>query len=610
MTECSSCTADCTPLLFNAAKDGNIERIKMVVSGMSEHEIKQTLNDPLGTGHTPLIIASRNGHSKCVEYLLSIGADPTYMEQSVSMVTLYPVTPLRGACYDGHLEIVRFLVTNGANIETPNRHGHTPLMISCYRSKVELVKYLILLGVDVNARGVKGNTALHDAAEVGNKEIVEMLLKAGARSQPGEFGVTPLMSAAMLGHTEVMPLLFCLASRKEKQDSWKLLGATLVDRKMDLASAISCWNNSFMEVICGPKGEKEGSEETESVALFDAVKCRVYVGDPEAIRMQALIVRERILGKPILKLIITCATEEPFIWTTEDGIGHTNSFLEAFSSILDDMRLRPERQQFNGGLLGISLEQVVVVLDRTVYEAERYLRMELDDCFVDYDSRDIRQDTENLLGVILQFLHLTNRIHALELQHQGQEPACDIVVNQLAPDSPASPYRSSPSSSSASPSYPSIPETSKTNFERVESSKNHYMLTYNDETGTFRHQRSPSRFVVEKLIEAGSDPKKVDSQGNTALHILLTNSINRPSLVKLLLDAGAPLLARNHKSVGGYTCLELIQKFSPTLVQELRIARWLTLKQMAANSVVRHWKDQTILDEMLPTELKEYIEVF
>lgn len=58
-------------------------------------------------------------------------------------------TPLRGACYDGHLNIgiakgrilalitllplVKFLVDHGADIEIPNRHGHTALMIASYR---------------------------------------------------------------------------------------------------------------------------------------------------------------------------------------------------------------------------------------------------------------------------------------------------------------------------------------------------------------------------------------------------------------------------------------------------------------------------------------------
>lgn len=65
---------------------------------------------------------------------------------------------------------------------------------------------------------------MHDAAEIGHKEIVELLLEADAKVQADDSGVTPLLCAAMFAATEVMPLFFAHASRKERRDAWKLLG--------------------------------------------------------------------------------------------------------------------------------------------------------------------------------------------------------------------------------------------------------------------------------------------------------------------------------------------------------------------------------------------------
>lgn len=65
-------------------------------------------------------------------------------------------TPLRAACFDGHFEIVKYLVAHGADIEVANRHGHTCLMISCYKGHYKIAQYLLSLKANVNRKSVKG----------------------------------------------------------------------------------------------------------------------------------------------------------------------------------------------------------------------------------------------------------------------------------------------------------------------------------------------------------------------------------------------------------------------------------------------------------------------
>lgn len=52
-----------------------------------------------------------------------------------------------------------------------------------------------------------GNTALHDCAESGSLEIMRMLLKFGASMEQDGYGMTPLLSASVTGHTNIVDYL-------------------------------------------------------------------------------------------------------------------------------------------------------------------------------------------------------------------------------------------------------------------------------------------------------------------------------------------------------------------------------------------------------------------
>lgn len=75
------------------------------------------------------------------------------------------------------------------DIEVANRHGHTCLMIACYKGHPNIAKYLISIGADVNRKSVKGNTALHDCAESGSLEIMNLLLSSNAKMDVDAYGL-------------------------------------------------------------------------------------------------------------------------------------------------------------------------------------------------------------------------------------------------------------------------------------------------------------------------------------------------------------------------------------------------------------------------------------
>jgi hypothetical protein len=63
-------------------------------------------------------------------------------------------TPVRSACYMTHIEIVKYLVENGADIRKANYNGGTCLINSV--QSAQLCTYLISKGADVNARDIQG----------------------------------------------------------------------------------------------------------------------------------------------------------------------------------------------------------------------------------------------------------------------------------------------------------------------------------------------------------------------------------------------------------------------------------------------------------------------
>ncbi|PSN45265.1 Protein fem-1 [Blattella germanica] len=295
-------------VIYNAARDGKLRRLKT-------------------NGATPLVMACRNGHFDVAEYLIEHckadieqpgsvvfdgetieGAPPLWCAAaaghlpvvrllvrngaSVNSTTRTNSTPLRAACFDGHFEIVKFLVDHGADIEVANRHGHTCLMIACYKGHFRIAKFLLSLEANVNRKSVKGNTALHDCAESGSLEILKLLIEHGAKMDVDSYGMTPLLAASVTGHTHIVEYLIKLpdlVSRTERVDALELLGATYVDKKRDMIGALELW--------------KRAMDDRSSVAAYDHVReIRDHEGledllaDPDEMRMQALVIRERILG--------------------------------------------------------------------------------------------------------------------------------------------------------------------------------------------------------------------------------------------------------------------------------------------------------------------------
>ena len=149
-------------------------------------------------GQTPLHIATIQGQTGVVEYLISRGASTKAKDISGS-------TPLHEAVRYGRVEIVSKLLKSGADPNAQDSLGKSPLLImSNQESRSEIYSLLLTYGADPNSKDMYGDTPLHIATMAGMKtSILEKLVKSGADiNERNKKGVTPLALAVEHQWTE------------------------------------------------------------------------------------------------------------------------------------------------------------------------------------------------------------------------------------------------------------------------------------------------------------------------------------------------------------------------------------------------------------------------
>ncbi|PZO38662.1 MAG: hypothetical protein DCF19_15790 [Pseudanabaena frigida] len=98
------------------------------------------------------------------------------------------------------INILKFLIRNGASINNQDNNRNTPLNNAARYANKEIIKILIENGANVNNRGGYGQTPLFMASMYGNKEAVKILIENGADVNIGNndeinfYGSTPLFA--------------------------------------------------------------------------------------------------------------------------------------------------------------------------------------------------------------------------------------------------------------------------------------------------------------------------------------------------------------------------------------------------------------------------------
>ena len=116
-------------------------------------------------------------------------------------------------------EILRLLVSRGADLTVRENDGCTPLHIACFSGSLAAVKLLIELGANMSSESNDGSTGLHWAAGNGHDIILQYMHKLGANiNQTNHEGRTPLHLAAYCGNLETVALLCSLGADVSLRD--------------------------------------------------------------------------------------------------------------------------------------------------------------------------------------------------------------------------------------------------------------------------------------------------------------------------------------------------------------------------------------------------------
>ena len=132
-------------------------------------------------GRTKLHLAARENRIEEAKKMMKEANNLNIVSELVNKVDNNGWTPLFWASTNGHLQMAKLLITNGAEVDKAGNNGGTPLILASALGRLEVVNLLIEHQADVHLKNDYGKTALYYARREGYTAIEKALRKSGAK---------------------------------------------------------------------------------------------------------------------------------------------------------------------------------------------------------------------------------------------------------------------------------------------------------------------------------------------------------------------------------------------------------------------------------------------
>ena len=333
----------CTPLMI-ASEKGHINAVNFLIGKGAYTELQNTegetalhfvvrakgdsvgiarrliengadVNARTHNNRTPLMLASSNDDINLVRFLLKNGANVNLEDDQGRTALYYAVRD----SYHDTCDVVRCLISSGANVNARTGCLSSPLMKASEMNSINIVNFLIENGANINYQNKEGLTALHYALTCyrGNfvnniSEVAHKLLTLRASNLYSDQRLTPLLYACNRCEISVVENLVLrpeyTVTTKDRIDALELLGASLATcfplrdydvlevgyeyMKRAMEARFEDGSKRFLKQPIETDEDYQNWKESETMEELAQIE-----GSTDAIILEGLVIRERILGR-------------------------------------------------------------------------------------------------------------------------------------------------------------------------------------------------------------------------------------------------------------------------------------------------------------------------
>eukprot|EP01129_Flabellula_baltica_P007197 TRINITY_DN2771_c0_g1_i1.p1 TRINITY_DN2771_c0_g1~~TRINITY_DN2771_c0_g1_i1.p1 ORF type:complete len:986 (-),score=182.87 TRINITY_DN2771_c0_g1_i1:41-2998(-) len=231
-----------TPLMV-AVENGHQPLVNFFLSHGSD--LEATDNE----GNTCALLACRYGNLDILNSLISHGADLTkrndnnencFLNASISgsvelmeylveycdkelftEVDVHGTSALLCASMFGNLDMVKWLINHGSNVDEKNDYGCTALLLAVINNHHDIVDYLLDMGANINEQNDQHESAVLCASNEGHLTLLHFLISKGADYLTKDNqGCSPLHLACMNGHLKIAKYLSSLGLKLEEKNNY------------------------------------------------------------------------------------------------------------------------------------------------------------------------------------------------------------------------------------------------------------------------------------------------------------------------------------------------------------------------------------------------------